>query len=138
MKISVIGCGGWGLAVRSLLEGNGHDVSVWCFLEDEYKMLQEVRRDYPGYKVVIITRKPSSKKDTYKGLTYDYMEKYIKAHDDKDQSIMAEYEMLRGISEEAIEALAEPCSYLEIRDWFLKTFPAIAEFHKKREAALAA
>ncbi|MBQ5760435.1 MAG: NAD(P)-dependent glycerol-3-phosphate dehydrogenase [Clostridia bacterium] len=43
MKISVIGCGGWGLAVSSLLEGNGHDVSVWCFLEDEYKMLQETR-----------------------------------------------------------------------------------------------
>ena len=108
------------------------------FGSDEYKMLQEVRRDYPGYKVVTITRKPGSKKDTYKGLTYDYMEKYIKAHDDENQSIMAEYEMLRGISEEAIEALAEPCSYLEIRDWFLKTFPAIAEFHKKREAALAA
>ena len=43
MKISVIGCGGWGLAVSSLLDGNGHDVSVWCFLEEEYKMLRENR-----------------------------------------------------------------------------------------------
>jgi len=43
MKISVIGCGGWGLAVSSLLEGNGHDVSVWCFLEEEYKLLSETR-----------------------------------------------------------------------------------------------
>jgi hypothetical protein len=51
---------------------------------------------------------------------------------------MAEYEMLRGMSDEAKEALADPCSYMEMKDWFLKKFPAIAEFHKKREAALAA
>lgn len=108
------------------------------FGSDEYQILQEIRRDYPGYKLVTINRKSTSKKENYKGLTYAYMEKYIEAHDDESKSIMAEYEMLRGTSEEAIEALAEPCSYREIRDWFLKQFPAIAEFHKKREAAIAA
>ena len=36
---------------------------------DEYKALQEVRRDYPGFKVVeVSTRK--APKSTYKGLTY--------------------------------------------------------------------
>lgn len=98
----------------------------------EYKDLQEVRRDYPNFKVVTITRKVATQKDTYKGLTYTYMEAYIKAHDDNQKSIMAEYEMLRGISQEAKDALAEPCSYNEMKNWFLKKFPAIAEFHKKR------
>ncbi|MBQ2691931.1 MAG: NAD(P)-dependent glycerol-3-phosphate dehydrogenase [Clostridia bacterium] len=54
MKISVIGCGGWGLAVSSLLESNGHDVSVWCFLEDEYNLLTETRGNeklLPGIKL---------------------------------------------------------------------------------------
>ena len=51
---------------------------------------------------------------------------------------MAEYEMLRGLSQEAQETLAEPCSYNEMKEWFLKKFPAIAEFHKKREMLLAA
>ena len=51
---------------------------------------------------------------------------------------MTEYEMLRGKSDEAVEALAESMSYKEMREWFMKKFPAIAEFHKKREAALAA
>ena len=51
---------------------------------------------------------------------------------------MAEFEMLRGTSAEAQEALADSASYKEIKEWFLKKFPAIAEFHKKREAALAA
>ena len=106
------------------------------FGSDEYKQLQEARRDYPNFRVVTVSRKAANQKDTYKGLTYEYMEKYIEAHDDESKSIMAEYEMLRGLSQEAQEALAEPCSYLEMKAWFLKKFPAIAEFHQKREALL--
>ena len=45
---------------------------------------------------------------------------------------------LRGLSDEAKEALAEPCSYNEIRAWFLKTYPAIANFHKMREDLVSA
>jgi hypothetical protein len=108
------------------------------FGSEEYNQLQQARRDYPNFKVVTVSRKAPTQKDSYKGLTYSYMEAYIKAHDDAQQSIMAEYEMLRGLSDEAKEALAEACSYLEMKEWFLKKFPAIAEFHKKREALLAA
>ena len=102
----------------------------------EYTDLQEVRHDYPNFKVVTITRKVTTQKDSYKGLTYSYMETYIKAHDDDKNSIMAEYEMLRGISKAAQEALAEPCSYNEMKNWFLKKFTEIADFHKMREELL--
>ena len=104
----------------------------------EYKQLQEARRDNPGFKVVTISRKANTKKESYKGLTYGYMETYIQKHDDEENSIMAEYMMLRGLSEEAEEALAESFTYQEMKEWFLKKFPAIAEFHKKREALLVA
>ena len=40
------------------------------FGSDEYKNLQEARRDNPTFKIVVVSRKTSSKKDTYKGLTY--------------------------------------------------------------------
>lgn len=108
------------------------------FGTDEYQQLQEARKDYPNFKIVTISRKTSSQKENYKGLTYSYMEKYIEAHDDDEKTIMAQYEMLRGLSDEAKEALAEPCSYYEMKEWFLKKFPAIAEFHKKREQLLVA
>ena len=108
------------------------------FGSKEYKQLREARSDYPDFKVVTVSRKASGQKESYKGLTYSYMENYIKTHDDEKKSIMSEYEMLRGLSAEAQEALAEPCSYNEMKDWFLKKFPAIAEFHKKREMLLAA
>lgn len=103
----------------------------------EYKALQEARRDYPGFKVVTITRKSTAKKESCKGLTYAYMETYIQKHDDEKQSIMAEYKMLRGLTEEAEEALAESFTYQEMKEWFLKKFPAIKKFHEAREKALA-
>lgn len=103
----------------------------------EYKALQEARKDYPGFKVVTITRKSTAKKESYKGLTYGYMEVYIQKHDDEEQSIMAEYKMLRGLSTEAEEALAESFTYQEMKDWFLGKYPAIKKFHEAREKALA-
>ena len=104
------------------------------FGSDEYKMLQEARRDYPGYKVTV--GKTKEAKNIYAGLDYDYMEKYIKAHDDDKQSIMNEYLMLRGKSDDALEIQAGSASFLEIRSWFLKTFPAIEAFYTKRAALL--
>ena len=103
------------------------------FGSDEYKMLQEARRDYPSYKVTV--GKTKEAKNIYAGLDYAYMEKYIAAHD-KDGSIMAEYQMLRGESEEAKAIHARSASFLEIRSWFLKTFPAIEAFYTKRAALL--
>ena len=106
------------------------------FGTDEYKMLQEARRDYPGYKVTVGKSKTKEAKNVYAGLDYDYMEKYIAAHDDDEKSIMAEYMMLRGESEEAKAINARSASFLEIRSWFLKTFPAIEAFYTKRAALL--
>ena len=53
------------------------------------------RRDNPTYKVIVKTSTAKSK-ESFKGLTYDYMKKYIAAHDDEEKTIMAEFEMLRG------------------------------------------
>lgn len=106
------------------------------FGSDEYKDLQAARKDYPNFKVVTVTRKATAKKNPFKGLTYEYMEMYIEKHDDDDKSIMAEYKMLRGLTDEAEEVLAESFTYLEMKDWFLKKFPAIASFHEARAKLL--
>ena len=104
----------------------------------EYKMLQEARRDYPGFTTAIAQPKKNSKapNEAYKGLDYKYMEKYIAAHDDEDGSIMEEYKMLRGLDEESVDACAEALSYQEMKAWFLDKFPAIRAYHEKREQLL--
>ena len=60
----------------------------------EYRHLQEVRRDYPDYKVVLRKIKKNPNKETYKGLTYDYMRFYIFTHesDDNRKKVIEEFE----------------------------------------------
>ena len=33
-KVSIIGCGAWGITIAELLAANQHDVLVWCHSED--------------------------------------------------------------------------------------------------------
>ena len=105
------------------------------FGSPEYLELREAKNDNIGFKVVVRTN-GKNKKETFKGLDYAYMEKYIIAHDDEEETIMKEFEMMRATSEEAKALLVEPASYFEVKEWFLATFPEIAEFHKKREAIM--
>ncbi len=108
------------------------------FGSDEYNTLMLAREQNPGYSVKVATRKTTkSDKPAYKGLTYEYMEKYILTHDDEEQTIMNEYMELRAMTDEAEDALLESATYQEMKDWFLDKFPAIAEFHQKREELLA-
>ena len=104
----------------------------------EYKDLQMVRKDYPNYTVVIKTSTKKNNKNQFKGLTYNYMEKYIEAHDDDEQSIMNEYLDMRALSEDAQEAMADALSYGEIKAWFLDKYPQIKEFHTRRENLMVA
>lgn len=45
-KIGIIGAGSWGTALAVLLDGNGHEVTMWSALEDEVRMLQE-KHEHP-------------------------------------------------------------------------------------------
>ncbi|MGN0157135.1 MAG: NAD(P)H-dependent glycerol-3-phosphate dehydrogenase [Lachnospiraceae bacterium] len=40
-KIGMIGAGSWGIALSVLLNGNGHQVTVWSILKEEIEMLKE-------------------------------------------------------------------------------------------------
>ena len=53
MKISVLGSGGWGTALAMLLVENGHNVTLWSFLEEEARTLQETGENplLPGVKL---------------------------------------------------------------------------------------
>ena len=104
------------------------------FGSPEYLELQDARRDYPNFRVVTVAQKGA--KSEFKGLTYDYMKDYIAKHDDEDQSIMSTFLMLRGQDEAGKDADAGSADYSEIKEWFFQTFPAINEYHKKREALL--
>ena len=92
-----------------------------------YKDLQKARHDNPGFQVVCNPGKGRQKRTTHKGLTYEYMERYIAAHDE-DGSVMAEYRMIRGISDNPAEEMPVAYTYMQMKRWFLNKYEAVAKF----------
>ena len=114
------------------------------FGSDEYKMLQEARRDYPGYKVTVGKSKNKEQKNAFTGLDYKYMREYIQKHDDEQHSKMEKFKTLiaqdKKDGKEDTEHL-EAAGYLDVRAWFLATFPEIKksrENHKEKVQAILA
>ena len=93
---------------------------------EEYAHLQNVRNDYPTFTVTTRSCKKNENKESYKGLTYDYMEHYIITHESKDTvlEVLDEYNELRLIA----ECHSKSRRYPVIKRWFLAKYPEIAEF----------
>lgn len=89
---------------------------------DEYMLLQMIKLDNPNFTVIERTIKKNKNKETYKGLTYSYMERYIELHEGKNSQTMKEYEELRFIAE------CHSIVYQNIKKWFLKKYPDVKNF----------
>ena len=94
---------------------------------EEYKQLQESRRDYPEYKVTTRQIKKNPNKECYKGLTYTFMEDYIMAYEPQatKRDALAYFNRLRTIS----SAHSEPFRYPVIKKWFLERYPEFVNFN---------
>lgn len=92
---------------------------------EEYAFLQKIRQDYPTYQVK--TRKISKNKDkeTYAGLTYQYMRDYIILHTlpEDELAAIAEFEELLLIS----KCHSKSHRYPTIKKWFL------AKYQRRRQ-----
>ena len=95
-----------------------------------YKELQNARRDNPDYRVVTVTKTVKTQRETYKGLTYAYMEKYIKTHDDAEETIWAEYMMYRGTPINPADELPVAYNYSQMKAWFLDKYEDVAKFYE--------
>lgn len=98
---------------------------------EEYAHLQQVRRDYPTYRVELRKIKRNSDKETYKGLTYDYMREYIFKHEPAEtrRSVLMEFEDMIFISQCHSKAKRYPV----IKNWFLEKYPEIVKFGMPKE-----
>ncbi len=96
----------------------------------EYKRLQKAKEDNPEFSVERKVIKKNPTKESYKGLTYTYMEEYISSHD-KDGKIRAEYDEMR------LQAKCHSIRYPKIKSWFLEVYPEIDDFNSKINSAVS-
>ena len=92
------------------------------FGSNEYMELKAARSEFPTFKVVIKTTSRKSK-DSFKGLTYDFMEKYINSRSNSE-NIINEYNQMREIG----KSVAAVKAYAQIKKWFLEKYPEVAKF----------
>ena len=95
-------------------------------LSEEYALLQRTRLDFPTFAVRTRQIKSNPHKDTYKGLTYEWMRNHIATHEPKD------------VVEEKVNAFDEmvyiskchrgSLRYPTIKKWFLNEYPDVAKF----------
>ncbi len=99
-----------------------------------YKELLNARKENQGFDIVVIAKTTQRKNVKYKGLTYDFMKKYILAHDKEDKSIMNEFNTLTGNVK--TDKLKFTANYTEVAEWFLSTFQEVKEYREKIDAIL--
>ena len=95
-------------------------------LSEEYALLQRTRQDFPTFAVRTRQIKSNPHKDTYKGLTYEYMRDYIILHTtpEKEAEAVAEFDEMVLIS----KCHGKTLRYPTIKKWFLKKYPEVAKF----------
>jgi hypothetical protein len=89
---------------------------------DEYTLLQIIKSENPTFKVEERSIKKNPNKESYRGLNYEFMERYILLHDGENSDVMDEYKELRLIAE------CHSISFPKIRDWFFETYPDVKNF----------
>lgn len=88
---------------------------------EEYKLLRQVQTDHPDYTIVKREIKKNPNKESYCGLTYEYMDKYIASHDENGD-VSKVYKELR------LRAECHSIRYAHIKKWFLGIYPEIDDF----------
>ena len=95
-------------------------------LSDEYALLQKVKAENEGLAVRTRQIKSNPKKDTYKGLTYEWMRNHIATHEPEEvfEEKLKNFDEMVYISKCHRGSLRYPT----VKKWFLKEYPDVAKF----------
>lgn len=100
-------------------------------MSGEYELLQKTRQDFPTFTVRTRKIKTNPKKDTYKGLTYEWMRNYIENHE-AEKAVEKE---LAAFDEMLLVSRCHRASlrYPTVKKWFLASGAVRAIPHTERE-----
>ena len=79
---------------KNIYISNPFAIAAKNLTSEEYKLLRQVQLDHPDYALVKREIKKNPNKESYCGLTYEYMDNYIASHDETGET-MKIYKELR-------------------------------------------
>jgi len=92
-------------------------------LSEEFKEFMELRNMLSDFDVEVKeSPKKSSKRETLKGLNYDFMKQYIARHDEDGENMKA-FTKMTVKNEDNLTTK----KYGEVKAWFLEQYPEIAK-----------
>ena len=87
----------------------------------EYKILQQARMENPGFPVVLREIKKAEKKNSYRNLSFENMEMYIRETCGEGSQEMKDFNRVKEL------ATIQAGPYAYVKTWFLKQFPSYRE-----------
>ncbi len=90
-------------------------------MTEEFKELMKLQKELPEFKVEVRKTSRKVKRDTLKGLNYDFMKQYIERHDDENNTNMVEFLKRTVKNDDNVKT----DSYGEVKKWFLEVYPEI-------------
>lgn len=116
-KVSVLGAGSWGTALASVLNHNGHEVTIWSVMEDEIDMLKEKREQVlklPGVKLAEEIKLTTDLKDAVEGrdlLVLAVPSVFVRSTAKMMQPFVARHQLIvnvaKGIEEKTLMTLTD-------------------------------
>ena len=97
---------------------------------EAYEQLIGVQHNFPEYRLDIVKAKVKTN-DGLKGLTFDYMESYIKKNGNEEQETA--FADLRNAGD--VMGVSS-VSYGQIKKWFLEQFPEIMAYSQRIDSIL--
>lgn len=85
----------------------------------EYKTMLRIREDNPSYEIVCEGNKQATKKNSYRNLTIDNMEIFIRNSQDDPRDLKARLDEFNTVKE---LAKSQASKYAYIKKWFLRTY----------------
>lgn len=104
---------------------------------DEYEELSMIQNQNQGFRIIV--QSPRRNNIPLGKITYEQIERYIKSHDDKDESIWNEYLKLRGKTDKNKNANEDEIqikisvSFFEVKKWFVNKYPHFIEEAERRK-----
>ena len=109
---------------RTIVVSKAFATKASRFGSEEYTLLKQAPSENPNYRVEIKSTR-TNKRNSLKGLNYEFMEDYILTH---NKDLHKEFLDRVGRSENEFGLKTKGATYMENKKWFLESFPEIAAF----------